>query len=357
MGVNATACAPKPRTVPEHDPGGWSEALGAATRAPSAGESLPPEPKAWWDTGLGRAASGPLAFGDLVIAGMAVDRNVSVLDRATGDRLWRKRLNAPGTTGPVLAGDRIFTATGGSDGRLYGFTVDGKKLWEHRVGFVQGPLAVIDGLVVAATETGGLVALEAGSGKPRWSRRVARATRAGVAAHDGSLLVASDDTLYRVSPADGATTVRGALPGTPIAPLARQGDTLLIATADGRVVALDAADLAILWTLDVNGTVLGSPAIARDSAFVVTLRGDLWRIPLGDPVRARALPLGTAVGAPAAPVRDGVLIGTLAGEILLVRGEAVTPLGRVEGPIEQAIIVQDGVMYVVDGRGRVHAWR
>lgn len=357
MGVNATACAPKPHTVPEHDPGGWSEPLGTATRAPSAGESLPPEPKAWWETGLGRAASGPLAFGDLVIAGMAVDRNVSVLERATGDRLWRKRLNAPGTTGPVLAGDRIFTATGGTDGRVYGFTVDGKKLWERRVSFVHGPLALVNGLVVAATETGGVVALEARSGKPSWSRRVAQATRAGVAVHDDALLVAGEDTLYRLSPADGATIARGALPGTPIAPLARQGDTLLLATADGRVAALGATDLAILWTLDVNGTVFGSPAIARDSAFVVTLRGDLWRIPLGDPIQARALHLGTAVRAPAAPVRDGVLIGTLAGEILLVRGEAVAPLGRVEGPIEQAIIVQDGVMYVVDGRGRVHAWR
>jgi hypothetical protein len=68
------------------------------------------------------------------------------------------------------------------------------------------------------------------------------------------------------------------------------------------------------------------------------------------------MPVGAAVRAPTAPVRAGVLIGTLAGEILLVGTDSVMPQGRVEGPIEQPIIVRDGTMYVVDGRGRVHAW-
>jgi hypothetical protein len=123
------------------------------------------------------------------------------------------------------------------------------------------------------------------------------------------------------------------------------------------VLALDAVSLSTLWTVDVNGAVFGGPTIARDSAFVVTLRGDVWSIPLGDPARARAMPVGAAVRAPTAPVRTGVLIGTLSGEILLVRGDSVTRQGRVEGPIEQPIIVRDGTMYVLDGRGRIHAWR
>lgn len=357
MSVNATACAPRPQVVPEQDTGGWSEPLGTATRAPSAAEPLPAAPSAAWETGLGRAASGPPAFGDLVVVGMAVDRNLSVLDGASGDRLWRKRLSAPGTTGPVMAGSRIFVATGGINGRVYAFTLAGKKLWERRLPFVEGQLAVVDSVVVAATANGGVVALDLRTGEPRWSRRLARAVRAGVTAHGTDLLVASEDSLFRISAADGATAAAGTLPGTPIAPPARQADTVVLATADGQVAALDATGLATLWTVDVNGPVFGSPAIARDSAFVVTLRGDLWGIPLGHPDQSWAMPLGTQVRAPAAPVRGGVLIGTLAGEILLVRGDSVASLGRVEGPIEQPIIVRDGVMYVVDGRGRVQAWR
>jgi outer membrane protein assembly factor BamB len=357
MGVNAAACAPRRLVVPEDDPGGWSEPLGTATRAPSASESLPPEPAAWWRSGLGRAASGPLAFGDVVIAGMAVDRNLTVIERQTGDRLWRKRLNAPGTTGPLFAGNWLIVATGGFEGRVYGFTLRGRKRWERRIAHVRGPLATAGDLLVAVTETGGVVALEVRSGEPRWTRRLARATRAGVMAHDGHLLVASDDSIFRLSLDEGAITARGALPGTPVAAPARQGDTLVFATADGQVGAIDATSLTTLWTVDVNGPVFGGPAIARDSAFVVTLRGDLWAIPLGNPAGARAMPVGAPVRAPAAPVRAGVLIGTLAGEILLVRGDSISRQGRVEGPIEQPIIVRDGTMYVVDGRGRIHAWR
>jgi hypothetical protein len=33
------------------------------------------------------------------------------------------------------------------------------------------------------------------------------------------------------------------------------------------------------------------------------------------------------------------------------------PQVRVEGPIEQPVVVLEGTMYVVDGRGRLHAWR
>ena len=101
----------------------------------------------------------------------------------------------------------------------------------------------------------------------------------------------------------------------------------------------------------------GGPAIARDSVFAVSVRGILWRIPLGNPDAADGIPIGAAVRAPASPVRDGVLIGTLGGEIVLVAGGSVVPQGRVEGPIEQAVIVKDGAMFVVDGRGRLHAWR
>jgi len=357
MGVNASGCAPTKIVIPTSDPGVWSEPLGTATRAPSAAEPLPTKPTTAWRTGLGRAASGPLMLGDSVIVAMAVDRYITVLNRQTGQRLWHKRLNAPGTSGAIASNDRIFVATGGPDGRLYAFTLKGKKRWEQRLGPLRGPLATTGDLVIAATESGGVAAVDAASGKVRWSRRLPGAIRAGVVRFHAALLVCTDDSVFRLRAVDGVIEARDGLPGTPVAEPARQGDTLVVATADGYVVALDARDLHILWTVDVNSPVFGGPAIARDSVFAVTLRGDVWRIPLADPVAADVLPVGAPVRAPAAPVRDGVLIGTLGGEILLVRGDSVLPQGRAEGPIEQPVIVQDGTMLVVDGRGRVYAWR
>jgi len=357
MSVNATGCAPTPVVIPDHAPGLWSEPLGTATRAPSANEPLPPHPSPAWRAGLGRALAGPLTLGDSVIVAMGLDRNLTLLDRQTGDRVWRKRLNAPGADGPIVADGRIFVATGGQDGRVFAYSIRGKERWERRMGPVSGPLAATGDLVIAVMETGVVGALAMDDGAVRWLRRLPRAARAGAITYRDDVLVCSEDSMYRLRATDGEVLARGALPGTAIAPPARRGDTVVVATADGYLGALDAQTLRTLWTRDLNSPVFGGPAIARDSVFAVTLRGDTWRIPVDDPTGGDAMPVGAFVRAPVAPVRDGVLIGTLGGEILLVRGDSVLPLGRAEGPIEQQVLVRDGTMLVVDGRGRVHAWR
>jgi hypothetical protein len=51
-------------------------------------------------------------------------------------------------------------------------------------------------------------------------------------------------------------------------------------------------------------------------------------------------------------------VGTTAGEVLLARGEgSVERRVRVDGPVEQPPIIKDGVLLVIDGKGRVLTWR
>lgn len=306
---------------------------------------------------LGRAATGPPVIGGELIVALSMDRALVAVRRTDGDRRWRARLNAPGAGPPLVAGNRVFAASGGRDGQIYGFTIEGRKLWEREVGPVAGALALADSTVVGATEAGLVVALATASGEVRWATRLPQAARAGVVAVDDAVIVASDDSVYRLALDDGAIGIRVAIPGTAVAPAARVGDTLVVATADGQVVALHASDLRRLWSVNVNSPVFGGAAVARDTAYAVTVRGDLWLIPLRRPGSAQAVPVRASVRAPASPVRDGVLIGTLSGEILLVRGETIVRKGRVEGPIEQPVLAADGAMYLVDGRGRMQAWR
>jgi outer membrane protein assembly factor BamB len=132
----------------------------------------------------------------------------------------------------------------------------------------------------------------------------------------------------------------------------------VVTTAAGHIVALDRRSLATLWTVEAGSSFFGGPALARDTAFAVSLRGDLWHVPLSRPAGARAVPLGAPARAAPTPTRDGVLIGTVAGEIVLVRPDGtVETRGRVEGPVEQPPLALNGAIFVVDGRGRVHAWR
>jgi outer membrane protein assembly factor BamB len=357
MGVNATACAPRRVTIPVSDSGGWREPLGTSTRAPSADETVPDDPAAWWRASLGRAASGFPAMGDQVIVALGYDRYLTALARQTGDRLWRARLNAPGAASPLMAHDRIYAASGGRDGHLYGYTFRGKRLWQRRLGPIAAPLALVDSLIIAATEGGVVTACATATGDVRWVRQLSQAARAGVVPVAEGLLVATDDSVFRLDATTGEVRARAALPGTSVAAAAIRGDTVIATTADGHVTTFRSGSLEPLWSLDLGAPVFGGPAVARDSVFAVSVRGVLWRIPLGHPEDADGIPIGAAVRARPSPVRHGVLIGTLGGEILLVRGDSIMPQVRVEGPIEQPIVVQQGAMYVVDGRGRLHAWR
>lgn len=359
MGVNATACAPKVIEGPEREAAGWAVPLGSSTRAPSAGERVPAEPALHWRANVRRGAAGPPALGQRVIAVSTVDRAVTLLEWATGETIWRRSLGAPATGSPVLAGDRVYVATAGRQGKVYAYGLRrGNRLWDTRVGPVVPPIAATPGRVYVGTASGQVQALSVRRGQREWSRRLPGVLRLGPVDVGDTLFVATDDTLYLLSATDGAIAQRAAAPATVIAPPAWRGDTLVITSPDGWITGLARDDLRTLWAVPTGDPVFGMPAIARDTAFAVTLGGALWRVPLGAPAQAAAVPLGVTVRAPPAPTADGVLIATTAGEVLLARGaSSVERRARVDGPIEQAPIVRDGVLLVIDGKGRVYTWK
>jgi outer membrane protein assembly factor BamB len=358
MGVNASACVPRVVRGPETDPGGWRRLLGSGTRAPSADETVPPDPSRWWQAGLGHAASGPPAVGDQVVAALSVNRDFLVLQWETGRRIWGKRLSAPGAGSPLIAGDRVFAATAGQSAMVYAYRLaDGKRLWRRKVGPVVGPITTIEGLVVAATDGGHVVALTQHGGEQRWSRPLHGPVRSGVTALADGLLVATDDSLFVLSPADGSIRARRATPGAILAPPAWSGDTVVLASPDGFLMGVRTDSLGVLWSLRTGEAIFGGAAIARDTAFAVTVGGWLWRVPLDDPYARTRDSLGVAVRARPAPVAEGVLVGGLNGEILLVGRDSVARITRLRGPIEQPPIVRHGMMLLIDGNGTIEAWR
>jgi outer membrane protein assembly factor BamB len=345
---------------PEREESGWSVPLGTASRAPSADALVPAEPSLRWRANVKRGAAGPPALGEHVLAVTTLDRALTVLQWTTGETVWRRGLSAPASGPPLILGDRVYAASTGRQGRVHAFGLrNGRRLWDVRVGSIVPPIAASPSLVFVAIESGLVRAFESHRGRQRWSRRLGGVVRLGPVDLDGSLFVATDDSLYLLAPADGRILTSAPAPATVIAPPAWRNDTLIIASPDGVVAGLDRATLETLWLVhtDDDDPVFGGVAVARDTVFAVTLGGFLWQVPLAAPDQGLRFPLGVTVRAPPAPTADGVLVATTAGEVLLVRGGTAERRARVDGPVEQAPIVRDGVLLVIDGKGRVTTWQ
>ncbi len=359
MSVNALACVRTPVKGPSTEPKPWADYLGAPSRAPFADQTLPAQDTLAWRTGVGKEAAGPIALGSSVLAVQTVNKDVALLDRATGAIIWKRRLNGPSTTGPLLTTERIYTATSGKDGKVYALQLaTGSSDWERGLGSVTGPIALSKDVVVAATIEGGVAAMDANTGRVHWRRRLRGPVRGGVTALGDRVLVATDDSLYLLATSDGKPVAVVGTPGALLAPPAVAGDTIILGSPDGVLAALTRDSLRTIWSVQTGTGVAGSPAVARDTAFAVTQTGTLWCVPLASPETPDTNATGLDALAGPTPVREGVVMASVAGTVARTScGGPVRTLVTVRGPVSYPPLVTDGAIVVSDGDGNVSRWQ
>ncbi|MBI4419904.1 MAG: PQQ-like beta-propeller repeat protein [Gemmatimonadetes bacterium] len=315
------------------------------------------EPLRVWSARAGRGAAGPLAVADSVIVVQTTEGRLVAFARASGEKLWTARLAGLGSSGPLVAGDLVYAAT--ARGSVHAVNAGtGRRVWQREVEPVVGPLFLAGERVIAATSPGRVYALNGATGTVVWRQDLETVLHTGPTALDHHLLVASPDSLFLLRLTDGARARAIPAPGLGLNPPVRADSVLVFTSPDGFVAGLHAAGLDRLWRVEVRDGVFGRAVVARDTAFAVTVAGALWRIPLAAPDRADSVALDVAVRAPPTPLEAGVLVATVAGEVLRVSpaGDIVWRV-RGDSPIEQAPIVDRGLLVFVDGRGRIHAWR
>jgi len=333
---------------------------------PSAQETLNPDPRPLWHATVGRAVGGSPAIGDSVIAVGTADRNVVLLDRATGDVLWRVGVEGSVRTGPRLDNDRLLVATESQpNGQLYALRLrDGHTLWRTRVGSVVAPLAFDTGTaaVYVGTDEGTVLRLDSDKGQVLWHTALSGAVRAGPLLTPHGLLVATTtDTLYLLDPDHGAVRAQLALPGTALATPATDGRRAYLGTVNGRIVAIDLESGATVWDRAAGDAVYGAPALVRDTLFVMSRDGRLWLIPTSQPDSATSHALGIVATAGPTPLAPGagVLVASLTGDVLLVdqSSGAVRWRTQIPGAVDEPPLVRDRQLIVTGGRGNIHAFR
>jgi outer membrane protein assembly factor BamB len=360
--VNAIACAPVARVGPDRDEAGWRTYLGSARHDASAGESLPADPQPLWRAAAGRAVRGGPAIGTSVIAVGTSDRAVVLLDRATGQRIWRRHVPGTIAAGPLIIGERIYVGTQAvPDGRVLALRLStGQPLWTVRTGGVTAPLALSDSLVVAATDRGAVIALDQASGDRRWERALGRGVRATPVVTASGIAVATlGDSLFLLDPNTGAIRARLATPGTIVGSPATDGRHLFAGTTTGHLLAINLPYLSVLWDRPVTDAVYGAPALAGDTLYAVTERGTLWRVPLGAPETARSVALGVPATAGPTPLANGILVAGVTGDVMLVDAvtDSVRWRTRRRAPIDVPPLVRDRQLILIAGNGVVEVFR
>jgi outer membrane protein assembly factor BamB len=361
--VNAAlACGPVNRLGPDRQDPGWPTYLGGARHDAAAAERLNPEPRPLWVTDVGRAIRGSPALGETVIVVGVAERQVVLLDRASGEQIWRQRVDGTVLAGPLLDGDRVYVATERTpEGKVYALRLrDGGRLWTRSTGSVAAPLAVDGDALYAGNEAGEVFRLGLDGGTVAWRRALPGAVRAGpVPAASGILVATTADSLFLLDRGTGVIVHRAATTGSVLGTPARSGDRVFLGTTAGQLLVVTLPELTVGWTLDLGDAIYGAPALAGDTLFAVTRGGELWVVPLDAPHSARAHRLDIAAVAGPTATASGVLVASVSGEVLLVDAASGNILWRaqVEAPVEQPPLVLDRQVVVAGGRGAIHTYR
>ena len=310
-----------------------------------------------WLARVNQGFLGPMVLSRDTLIGSGYDRRVVALDLASGRKLWEVRLNGGASAGIAGTGDTVFAASDRPDGSVQAMhRGTGDVVWRRRhTGRIALPLLLTDSLVVAAPSTGNVLALDRARGKVRWVHRMAPLAAPPEAGASGELVVATDDSIYRLALADGKLLGAVAAPGATSAPWIRHDSLLILVTGSGVVAAVRVNDLQVAWQVQVDGPILVPPAISGDTAWIATQAGHLFRIPLSDHALERFAEMADPVSAPPTPWRGWVLVGMADGTLRALGPDGVEAwrvgVGR---PLVQPPIVLPHGLLIVGGRGDLH---
>lgn len=222
-------------------------------------------------------SSSPAVTADAVFFG-DLGGSIYAVARATGKERWRVRTGslAPlpwgheGTdyyaSSPAVVGDRVFVGSG--DGTVYALdAATGRERWTFKTGGrVRSSPAVVDGVVYIGSFDGHLYALDAATGRERWKYVT-----------NGVSLVSANFGYDRRSIQSSPVVV---------------GGVVYIGSRDGHLYALGARDGKLRWSYahDATSWAISSPAVrdsvvyegSSDGHFFHTLRvadgKEIWRV-------------------------------------------------------------------------------
>ena len=219
------------------------------------------------------------------------------------------------------------------------------------------PPAIADTLVVAGDYANNLYGIDAKTGTQKWIYSDAKGRWIGGPLYVNNLILApnGDNYLYALN-LNGSlqwkfTKSTHALWSQPVT----DGKTVYVTSTDHKVYALQLANGQEIWSTDVGGSILNSPALNQDNSvlYAGTLGGQLVALDTAaGKVLWRFSTLGEIWGSPVYD-KDVIYIGNRSNTVYAIdakTGKSIWKADVGSNVIGSGAIAQDGVIYVTEGQ-------
>lgn len=260
--------------------------------------------------------------GQLVIGSAAQSEHTFYsIDPSTGAVKWTfAGLKNPWLAGALVLNDTIYAPAG--DGKLYGFSLSGQKLWEFDASEHNLWTApVTDGkLVYLATLDHQVFAITA-DGKKAWVTKLDNGIIGAPSIVDGTLYVGTlSGNLYALNATDGSQKWVKALDGNIWGTPASDGTKVYIGTVKGnagKFYVVDAANGQIVKATDEEGSIAAGPLLTTDQVIYVTEAGRIQSVDLAGSPKWQATAENAKFYTTPLLVGDTVLVAPMNAKFLL----------------------------------------
>jgi outer membrane protein assembly factor BamB len=210
-------------------------------------------------------ALGPLAFGVVVLGTRLL--STPVISGPVSLR-W-SYLTGGHASSPAVADGTVYL--GSDDRRVYALNAaTGRLRWSYTTGngIYAGP-AVSGGIVYIGSDDGKLYALNAATGRLRWSYTSPYSIESTPVVADGTVFFGGfDHKVHALSAATGhlrwSYSAQDAVTSSPVV----EGGTVYFGSFDDKVYALDAANGHLRWSYATGGDVYSSPAVSGGVVYI-----------------------------------------------------------------------------------------
>lgn len=248
----------------------------------------------------------PVAAGDSVYV-VDIAGAVHAVERSSGAAQWTVRLTGPVSMAPGVTREALYALSDG--GVLYVLERETGKVRIEVETVRNAGFAVNGGVVYLAGADGSVVARSASDGGLIWQHGRDVSLRAGPVVVDEWVVVAFSD---------GVVQLLDKLSGTVSAEIDNAGDvspyglaageSLYVATTDGRLHSYSLPGLRASWTYHAVSGYTGPVGVSREVVYAVTDFGDLSGISIPDGTELFRYDTGLKAIGPPTPVDGGILI-------------------------------------------------